>query len=96
MTPNEFIAYVNALNPIPTDVAITLRVNANGSYPAVAPYLAAFAAVGWPCSNIALLGTAANALGGLPPSARTARIPNSPQRPTNETAQTVRSTWGWV
>ncbi len=94
-TPQEFINYINALNPIPSDIVFTLRVNAVGGYPDANSYISAFTAVHWNISSIALLGAAACALSGIPTTTNIERILSSPTQPTNETASFVRNKWGW-
>jgi hypothetical protein len=94
-TPAEFIAYVQALEPAPTDIAFALHVSAHGNYPDVLTYIQEFTQAGWQVSNVALLGALACSLQGLPGAAKVARVPNSPNRPTNESASGVRQVWGW-
>lgn len=97
MLPNAFINYVNQMNPIPTNVAITLRANQRGAYPGFFNYLQAFQQANWPIVNIALLGAAANATNPLPVAVNgVAQVPNSQNSPTNQTAAQVRTVWGWV
>ena len=97
LTPVEFIHAINAQRPTPTDIAFTLRVNARGIYPNANTYLQAYQQVaGWRIVNIALLGTSARGLQGLPPTANIVRVPSSKTRPTNESAQSVRQAWGWI
>lgn len=101
-TPAQFIAEVQGMSPAPTDIAITLRVRARGSartggpYPNATTYLSAFSQVNWPVANVALLGSAACALQPLAAGPNIAVVPNSPYRPTNETAAQVRQVWGWL
>lgn len=94
-TPQEFIDYINALDPIPSDVIFTLRVNSAGIYPNASSYISAFTAVHWNISSIALLGSAACAISGLPSTANIESVLSSPTQPTNETASFVRKKWGW-
>jgi hypothetical protein len=93
-TPNDFIAYIRTLKPRPTDIAITLRVKAVGIYPDALAYLQAFSRAHWPVANIALLGSSACTLPGMPANA--ILVPNSDSRPTNETSSLVRRGWGWI
>lgn len=91
--PVEFVKEINQMPLVPSDIALTLRVNATRRYPTAMNYLAHFANVGWPVVGLALLGQAACALtlAGVP----TARVPNSEICPTNSTAASVRRVWGW-
>lgn len=101
-TPAQFIAEVQRMSPAPTDIAFALRVNSRGAsrtggpFPHAAAYISAFAQVQWPVVNVALLGPSACALQLLGTGVRVAAVPNSPQRPTNETALQVRQAWGWL
>ena len=92
--PQRFIADVLAMKPVPTDVAITLRLKNRASYPAATAYFAAFASAGWSVSSVALLGSASST--PVPVGARAVSIPASMTQPTNESAASVRKVWGWV
>ena len=94
--PQQFIAFVNSLNPIPNDIAITLRVNGRAGYPAATAYIQAFAHAGWQISSAALLGPSAASLRASLPNMAVAVQGNSPSLPTNETANSVRQIWGWL
>ncbi|WP_417361270.1 hypothetical protein [Gallaecimonas pentaromativorans] len=94
-TPQEFIDYINALKPIPSDVIFTLRANSAGSYPNASSYISAFTAVHWNISSIALLGSVACSISGLPSTANIESVLSSSTQPTNETASFVRKKWGW-
>lgn len=92
--PQKFIDDVLAMTPVPTDVAITLRLKGRGSYPAATAYLAAFVSAGWGVSSVALLGSATST--PTPAGAHVVSIPTSMMQPTNESATSTRKVWGWV
>ena len=99
-TPGDFIAYINALVPVPTDIAVTLRVHQvvhqQVNYPPAMTYIQDFVQAGWQVANIALLGVNACALQGLPLAANIHQLPNSHISPTNWSAHQVRQVWGWL
>lgn len=94
-TPAEFIAFVKALRPHPTDVLLTLRASSRGRYPGALTYISAFRAARWPIVNVALLGSAAAAHASAFSVSKVCSVPASPGRPTNESAAQVRRAWGW-
>lgn len=94
--PAEFVAYIKALNPKPTDVAITLRVSATGHCPSFGAYLQAFANACWPVANVALLGASACAQHASIAAGNVSSVPQSMNQPTNLTASQVRKVWQWA
>ncbi len=96
MTPAAFVRFVRQLSPQATDVAVTLRANARGTYPGLAAYLQAFSQAGWPVRNAAFLGPGAYALRTSVAGANSVAVTRSPNQPTNQTAQQVRKAWGWA
>lgn len=57
LTPSEFIQLIQAMNPIPTDVAITLRVTGTSPLlPSAINYLQAFLSHGWTIKKSRCLG----------------------------------------
>jgi hypothetical protein len=99
-TPENFIIYINSLNPIPTDVAVILRVHGTKRESVITPeamkYIQAFnKEVNWNVKNVALLGDVACALQGFPSTATAVRVPFSQDLPTNLFAFGVRAKWGW-
>jgi hypothetical protein len=96
-SPQQFIQEVLAMNPVPIDITITVRLNARAQYPQAAAYLQAFAAqAGWQVASVALLAVPANHRLPIPPAANIANVPNSQNQPTNQSADAVRHAWGWV
>jgi hypothetical protein len=99
-TPAQFIAYINALKPTPTDIAVILRVRGtargNVTTPSALTYIHEFVRARWHVANVALLGPSACALRGLPAGATVVPVNLSPSMPTNEIAHQVRSMWGWL
>jgi hypothetical protein len=94
--PAEFIDYVKALNPRPSDIAFTLHVSSRGVYPAFSAYFQAFTQAGWSIASIALLGSSACAQQGNISATRVCAVANSTQQPTNQTATQVRKVWQWA
>jgi hypothetical protein len=95
-TPAEFVAYVKKLRPIPTDIAIALRVEEQGRFPEFSSYLRAFTTAGWNIENVALLGTNACSRRLDIASNKLATAPSSTIQPTNKTARAVRRVWQWA
>ena len=96
LLPAEFVKYIKALRPVPTDIAITLRVSPTRSYPAFSAYLQTFSQAGWGVVNVALLGPSACAQQAAIACPNICAVTNSPLQPSNQTANQVRNAWGWV